>query len=122
MKPTSGPTKKAPAGAVLKDIRGATRRQFSAEEKVRILLEGQRGEDSIAELCRREGISSSMYYGRSKEFLEACNKRRAGGHLGRGEGAAPRGQSAQGGRRGSHAGEMDVPALRDMLRAGPRVY
>ena len=54
MKQTSGPTKKAPAGAVLKDIRRATKRQFSAEEKIRIVLEGLRGEDSIAELCRRE--------------------------------------------------------------------
>ena len=53
MKQTSGPTKK-PAEAVLKDIRRATRRQFSAEEKIRIVLEGLRGEESIAELCRRE--------------------------------------------------------------------
>jgi transposase len=71
MKQTSGPTKKAPAEAVLKDVRRATRRQFSAEEKIRIVLEGLRGEESIAELFRREGISSSMYYGWSKEFLEA---------------------------------------------------
>jgi transposase len=78
MKHTSGPTKKAPAEAVLKDIRRATRRQFSAEEKIRIVLEGLRGEESIAELCRREGISSSMYYGWSKEFLEAGKKRLAG--------------------------------------------
>jgi transposase len=53
---------------VIKDIRRATRRQFSAEEKIRIVLEGLRGEDSIAELCRREGIASSMYYGWSKEL------------------------------------------------------
>ena len=73
MKQASGPTKKAPAETVLKDIRRATRRQFSAEEKIRIVLEGLRGEESIAELCRREGIASSMYYGWSKEFLgEAC--------------------------------------------------
>ena len=78
MKQTSGPTKKAPAGAVLKDIRRATKRQFSAEEKIRIVLEGLRGEDSIAELCRREGISSSTYYGWSKEFLEAGKRRLAG--------------------------------------------
>jgi transposase-like protein len=55
----------------VKEIRRATRRQFSAEEKIRIVLEGLRGEDSIAELCRREGIATSMYYGWSKEFLEA---------------------------------------------------
>ena len=78
MKQTSGLTKKAPAGAVLKDIRRATRRQFSAEEKIRIVLEGLRGEESIAELCRREGIASSMYYGWSKEFLEAGKRRLAG--------------------------------------------
>ena len=78
MKQTSGPTKKAPAEAVLKDIRRATKRQFSAEEKIRIVLEGLRGEESIAELCRREGISSSMYYGWSKEFLEAGKRRLAG--------------------------------------------
>ena len=78
MKQTSGLTKKAPAEKVIKDIRRATRRQFTAEEKIRIVLEGLRGEDSIAELCRREGISSSMYYGWSKEFLEAGKKRLAG--------------------------------------------
>src|SRR5215211_1271768 len=77
MKQTSGPTKK-PAVAVVKDIRRATCRQFSAEEKIRIVLEGLRGEDSIAELCRREGIATSMYYGWSKEFLEAGKKRLVG--------------------------------------------
>ena len=77
MKQTSGPARK-PAEAVIKDIRRATRRQFSAEEKIRIVLEGLRGEDSIAELCRREGIASSMYYGWYKEFLEAGKKRPAG--------------------------------------------
>src|SRR5918999_4146694 len=77
MKPTSGPAK-APAEAALKDIRRATRRQFSAEEKIRIVLQGLRGEDSIAELCRREGISQNLYYRWSKEFLEAGKKRLAG--------------------------------------------
>ncbi|SFH65417.1 transposase [Methylobacterium phyllosphaerae] len=77
MKQTSGPARR-PAEAVIKDIRRATRRQFSAEEKIRIVLEGLRGEDSIAELCRREGIASSMYYGWSKDFLEAGKKRLAG--------------------------------------------
>ena len=69
---------KAPAEHVVKDIRRATRRQFSAEEKIRIVLEGVRGEESIAELCRREGIASSMYYGWSKEFLDAGKRRLAG--------------------------------------------
>ena len=63
---------------IVKDIRRATRRQFSAEEKIRIVLEGVRGEESIAELCRREGIASSMYYGWSKEFLDAGKRRLAG--------------------------------------------
>jgi len=63
---------------VVKDIRRATRRQFSAEEKIRIVLDGLRGEHSIAELCRREGIAESLYYSWSKEFLEAGKRRLAG--------------------------------------------
>jgi transposase len=62
----------------VKEIRRATRRQFSAEEKIRIVLTGLRGEDSIAELCRREGIVENLYYRWSKEFLEAGKKRLAG--------------------------------------------
>ena len=69
---------KAPAEQEIKDIRRSTRRHFSAEDKIRIVLEGLRGEDSIAELCRREGIASSQYYGWSKEFLEAGKRRLAG--------------------------------------------
>jgi transposase len=69
---------KEPAEQVIKEIRRATRRQFSAEEKIRIVLSGLRGEDSIAELCRREGIVQNMYYRWSKEFLEAGKKRLAG--------------------------------------------
>ena len=68
----------APAETLIRNIRRATRRQFSAEEKIRIVLEGLRGDESIAELCRREGIATSMYYGWSKEFLEAGKKRLAG--------------------------------------------
>src|SRR3954453_19530180 len=75
MKQKSGPVKQ-PAEAVVKDLRRATRRQFSAEEKIRIVLEGLRGEESISELCRREGIAASMYW--SKEFLEAGKRRLAG--------------------------------------------
>ena len=60
------------------EIRGATRKQYSAEEKIRIVLEGLRGEYSIAELCRREGIAQSLYYSWSKEFLEAGKRRLAG--------------------------------------------
>src|SRR5262249_3272763 len=56
----------------------ATRRHHSVEEKIRIVLEGLRGEDSIAELCRKEGINQNLYYRWSKEFLEAGKKRLAG--------------------------------------------
>ncbi len=69
---------KEPAEKVVQNIRRATRKRYSAEEKIRIVLEGLRGEDSIAELCRREGISQNLYYRWSKEFLEAGKKRLAG--------------------------------------------
>ena len=62
----------------VKDIRRATRKRYGAEDKIRIVLSGLRGEDSIAELCRREGIAQSLYYSWSKEFLEAGKKRLAG--------------------------------------------
>jgi transposase len=71
-------TKKRSAEKTVRDIRRATRRHYSAEEKIRIVLEGLRGEDSIAELCRREGINSNVYYRWSKEFLEAGKKRLSG--------------------------------------------
>lgn len=77
MRQKSG-TGKAPAEQVIKDIRRATRKQYSAEEKIRIVLEGLRGEELIAALCRREGIAESLYYTWSKEFLEAGKKRLAG--------------------------------------------
>ena len=69
---------KEPAEKVVQDIRRATRKRYSAEEKIRIVLEGLRGEDSIAELCRREGIAQNLYYRWSKDFLEAGKKRLAG--------------------------------------------
>ena len=62
----------------VKDIRRATRKHHSAEEKIRIVLDGLRGEYSVAELCRREGIAESLYYSWSKEFLEAGKRRLAG--------------------------------------------
>ena len=77
MRQKSGPARES-AKQVVKDIRRATRRHFSAEDKIRIVLEGLRGEDSIAELCRREGIVQNLYYRWSKEFLEAGKKRLAG--------------------------------------------
>ena len=62
----------------VKDIRRNTRRKFSSEEKIRIVLDGLRGESSIAELCRQEGINSNLYYRWSKDFLEAGKKRLSG--------------------------------------------
>jgi hypothetical protein len=63
--------KKETAEKAVREIRRKTRRRFSAEEKIRIVIEGLRGEESIASLCRREGIASNLYYRWSKEFLEA---------------------------------------------------
>ena len=63
---------------LVKNIRRVTRKQYSAEEKIRIVLDGLRGEHSIAELCRREGIAESLYYSWSKEFLEAGKRRLSG--------------------------------------------
>ena len=66
------------AEKTVREIRRATRRKFSAEEKIRIVLEGLRGEETIAELCRKEGINQNLYYRWSKDFLEAGKKRLAG--------------------------------------------
>ena len=77
MSPRTSSAKK-PAEQVMKDIRRATRRHFSAEDKIRIVLDGLRGEDSIAELCRKEGIAQSLFYTWSKEFMEAGKRRLAG--------------------------------------------
>jgi putative transposase len=98
MRPKSSSAKK-PAERVVKDIRRATRRHFSAEDKIRIVLDGLRGEDSIAELCRKEGIAQSLYYVWSKEFMEAGKRRLAGDTARadrRSEGSAPRGQRPEG--------------------------
>ncbi len=70
--------KKELAEKAVRDIRRKTRRRFSAEEKIRIVIEGLRGEESIASLCRREGIVANLYYRWSKEFLEAGKKRLLG--------------------------------------------
>jgi transposase len=69
---------KVSAEEMVRDIRRQTRKKYSAEEKIRIVLEGLRGEESIAELCRREGIAPNMYYKWSKEFLEAGKARLTG--------------------------------------------
>ena len=63
---------------LVKDIRRRTRKKYSSEEKIRIVLEGMRGEESIAELCRREGLNQNVYYRWSKDFLEAGKQRLAG--------------------------------------------
>ena len=71
-------TSKDAADKLVKNIRRKTRQTYSAEEKIRIVLAGLRGEESISALCRREGISESLYYSWSKEFLQAVKKRLAG--------------------------------------------
>jgi transposase len=70
--------KKESVEQTVRNIRRKTRKQYSSEEKIRIVLEGLRGESSVAELCRREGIAQSLYYKWSKEFLEAGKQRLAG--------------------------------------------
>ncbi len=71
-------TNKRSVEKTVRDIRRHTRKKYSAEEKIRIVLEGLRAEDSVAELCRREGINSNVYYRWSKEFMEAGKKRLSG--------------------------------------------
>ena len=71
-------TTTSPSERLVKNIRRATRKHYSAEEKIRVVLDGLRGESSIAELCRREGIAEGLYYSWSKEFLEAGKRRLAG--------------------------------------------
>ena len=64
--------------SVVREIKRKTRKRYSAEEKIRIVLEGLKGEESIAEICRRDGINPNIYYKWSKEFLEAGKKRLQG--------------------------------------------
>ena len=110
---------------VVREIHRRTRRRFSAEEKIRIVLEGLRGEQSVAELCRREGLAPNLYYRWSKEFLEAgkeaaAGRHDAGGDGARGEGAARREWAAQAGAGGDRAGESPAQKKRDGLRLGGR--
>ena len=96
---------------IVKDIRRATRKQYSAEEKIRIVLDGLRGEHSLAELCRREGIAESLYYTWSKEFLEAGSgalRATSRGDERRGQGSASGSPGAEGGR--GRAGPGITPA------------
>ncbi|KZK77995.1 Transposase [Pseudovibrio sp. W64] len=100
-------TASAAAEKAVKDIRRKIRKRYSTEDKIHIVLAGLRGEDSIAELCRQEGISQGLYYSWSKEFLEAGKKRLAGdtarqSSTGEVKGAAQRStRSQRGGRRTS---------------------
>lgn len=71
-------SKRKSSESIVREIRRKTRRKYSSEEKIKIVLEGLRGEESIAELCRREGIHPNLYYKWSKEFLEAGKRRLAG--------------------------------------------
>ncbi len=71
-------TNKRSVENTVRDIRRRTRKKYSAEEKIRIILEGLRGEESIAELCRKEGLNPNVYYRWSKEFMEAGKKRLSG--------------------------------------------
>jgi transposase-like protein len=116
---------KEPAEKVVQDIRRATRKHYSAKEKIRIVLEGLRGEDSIAEVCRREGIAQNLYYRWSKDFLEAGKKRLAGDtdpgrHLGRGHRVAARGHGAQGGGCRSDPGKPSKHLFPELKYAEPR--
>ncbi len=77
MRQQSG-TRESSSERLVKNIRRVTRKQYSCGEKIRIVLDGLRGEFSLAELCRREGIAESLYYSWSKEFLEAGKRRLAG--------------------------------------------
>ena len=70
--------KEEKARKIIRQVKRATRKKFTAEEKIRIVLEGLRGEESISELCRREGIAPSMYYKWSKSFLEAGKQQLSG--------------------------------------------
>jgi len=74
----AGRPTRVPAEKLVRDIRRATREHHSAEDKIRIVLEGLRGEESIAALCRREAIAESLYYAWSKEFLEVVKRCLAG--------------------------------------------
>lgn len=73
--------KKKNAGSLISDLKRKTRRNYSSEEKIRIIIEGMRGEMTIAELCRKEGLSQGLYYKWSKDFMEAGKKRLSGDTL-----------------------------------------
>jgi len=121
MRQKSG-TPKPSAEQVAKDIRRRTRKHHLTEEEFRIVLEGLRGEASIAELCRREGFAQNLYYSWSKEFLEPCKRRMAGDMARQAIIALPPNPRPPGaGKSGlSHDGEPDAPARPS--RAPPASY
>jgi len=104
--------KKTDPESVVREIKRKTRRKYSAEEKIRIVLEGLRGEETIAELCRREGINPNLYYTWSKEFLEAGKARYS---------ISPAGarRAWRRGRRGSPAAARSVPERGHRSRGRP---
>ncbi len=71
-------SKKKSASSLISELKRKTRRNYNSEEKIRIIIEGMRGETTIAELCRKEGISQGLYYKWSKDFMEAGKKRLTG--------------------------------------------
>src|SRR4051794_41687144 len=110
----------SPSERIVKNIRRATRKRHSSEEKIRIVLDGLRGESSIAELCRREGIAEGLYYSWSKEFLEAGKRRLAGGTARAAasrEGADPR-REARGLEEGGAGHALGLRLLKKSMNAG----
>ena len=71
-------SRKKSASSLISELKRKTRRIYSSEEKIRIIIDGMRGEMSVAELCRREGISQGIYYKWSKDFMDACKRRLTG--------------------------------------------
>jgi transposase-like protein len=117
--------KKQTSEAEVREIRRRSRRIFSPEEEIRVVLEGLRGEQSVSDLCRREGIASNLYYRWSKDFLEAGKKRLAGDTVREARRTlrhrsvcVPGGRAPEGGdpsaesRRGTHAATLEGPVRR----------
>ena len=114
-------SKKDPTEKMVWDNRRRTRRNHSTEEKIRIVLEGLRGEEGIAALCRREGIAESLYYSWSKEFLEAGKKRLAGDTARQATSNEVKAAACRGARSEGNAGRADAgkpAAQKSMIRDG----
>lgn len=74
-------SKKKSASSLISDLKRKTRKVYGSEEKIRIIIEGMRGETTVAELCRKEGISQGNYYKWTKDFMEAGKRRLSGDTL-----------------------------------------